>query len=132
MVEWNLIYEPKHKGGLGIKPATLVNAGYMAKLVWHFLSNPDSLWAKVLCFKHVKDNSSNTSLSRSHNLSLLWQGLFSVADDTKCDIGWSMGSGKTMKFWSDSWLDVESPLLNFVSFDTPMDIEDVVVAYMIH
>lgn len=99
-----------------------MNAGYMAKLVWHFLSDPDSLWTRVLRFKYIKDNSSYAFLSRSY---------LSVIDDTKCALSWALGNGKNVKFQSDYWLDIEGPLINFVSSDTLMNFEDITVADMI-
>lgn len=89
---------PKDKGGLGIKQVAMINAVYMAKLVWICSSNQEFLWAKVLSFKYVKDKSTDTSLSRSCTLSPLWRGMLTIAVEARDTMGWLLGNRKSVTF----------------------------------
>lgn len=47
-VAWSTICRNKSEGGLGIKDLEHMNMTLLAKLAWQMISNPESLWAKVL------------------------------------------------------------------------------------
>lgn len=49
---WKLICQPKEKEGLGIKRLRHMNIAMIAKLGWKFLTEPNSLWVKVLQSKY--------------------------------------------------------------------------------
>lgn len=98
------------------------------KLCWNFLNNPDSLWATVLRFKYIKDNSTNISKSRSSSLSPILRGIKNAAAHTRDASSWIIGSGLKVKFWWDSWLDGVGPLINFVEPSTTIPNVDASIA----
>lgn len=44
---WKSLIKPKNKGGLGFRDLTILNKALLAKQVWRFIVNPNSLTAKV-------------------------------------------------------------------------------------
>lgn len=53
LVDWKIVCDKNDRGGLGIKQASLLNKGYMMKIAWHLLLEPNALWARVLRYKYV-------------------------------------------------------------------------------
>lgn len=68
----------------------------MMKLAWRFKTNLDSLWAKVLRFKYIKDNSTDFTQSRLHCHSPLWGGILKNSSDALAAMGWVVGNGKVL------------------------------------
>lgn len=59
LVSWDKVHMDKELGGLGIKNSESLNKAYMIKLAWRFLSQPDSLWARILRDKYLKGGEVN-------------------------------------------------------------------------
>lgn len=51
-IPWPVICQPKHEGGLGLRPLKDVNTVLLAKLPWRLLKKPMDLWAQVLGAKY--------------------------------------------------------------------------------
>lgn len=54
LVRWDLITKPKENGGLGIDKIKITNEALLAKWIWRFFEEPDSLWRNVIKAKYHK------------------------------------------------------------------------------
>lgn len=98
--------KPKAAGGLGLRPAKEMNKALIAKVGWRLLWDKDSLWARVLRSKykvgHVHDH---TWVVPKSNWSSTWRSVAAgLREVVSQGLGWVLGDGKTIKFWSDRWL----------------------------
>lgn len=48
LIRWEVIYNPKYMGGLGMKSLNLKNGAFLFKLGWRILNNPNHLWVMVI------------------------------------------------------------------------------------
>ena len=55
-VAWSTLTQPKHAGGLGFRDIEMLNDALLAKIGWRILSKPQSLVARVLLGKYVRDS----------------------------------------------------------------------------
>jgi len=51
-VNWDTVYLPKTKGGLGIKDLTKFNKALLGKWGWELANNQNHLWARTLMSKY--------------------------------------------------------------------------------
>ncbi|KAH1198122.1 putative ribonuclease H protein [Glycine max] len=51
-VNWDTIFLPKNKGGLGIKDLSKFNEVLLGKWVWDLANNQDQFWARILMSKY--------------------------------------------------------------------------------
>lgn len=49
---WEVIYQPKDRGGLGLLCPRDINLAMLAKLGWCFLTQPNALWVRILRAKY--------------------------------------------------------------------------------
>nr|GEV04623.1 hypothetical protein [Tanacetum cinerariifolium] len=54
-VSWNQVMASKNAGGLGVASLFALNRGLMFKWVWRFITQKNSLWAKVITAIHGDD-----------------------------------------------------------------------------
>lgn len=51
-VSWNMIFQDKKNGGLGIKKLSEMNHAFLMKVGWKLKSNPDNIYNQVLIGKY--------------------------------------------------------------------------------
>ena len=56
LIAWDGVCTPKSKGGLGIRKNNDANKAAITKLGWRILVDKDSIWARIMWDKYVKDN----------------------------------------------------------------------------
>lgn len=56
LVVWDDVYRPKSKRGLGIRKNNNVNNISITKLCWRIFTSNDSVWAKIMHDKYIKNN----------------------------------------------------------------------------
>ncbi|CAL9013284.1 unnamed protein product [Prunus brigantina] len=54
LCQWDLVCKPKHKGGLGLKKATLMNQAMLGKIGWRLHAQDKGLWAKIYEDKYLQ------------------------------------------------------------------------------
>ncbi|KAK8577921.1 hypothetical protein V6N13_076597 [Hibiscus sabdariffa] len=64
--------------------------------------------AKYKCVEGVPSSLRNTNCSR------LWKGLSIVWNDVRTNPIWTIGSGKDVDFWYDSWINDIGLLIDYV------------------
>lgn len=75
----------------------------MLKHIWRFLSQPNSLWARVYQAKYLK-NLSLWEVNEKLHQSWLWKQILRQRDTFKQAISCLVGNGSGILFWEDKWL----------------------------
>lgn len=68
-----MITKPRVEGGLGIRPMRLTNDALLAKLGWHLLQLPDTLWSRVIRGKYYRSGSDIDIFTRIPRASCTWK-----------------------------------------------------------
>jgi hypothetical protein len=103
---WDSMLAPKFLGGLGFKDFVLFNQAILVKQCCRMLTEPTSLYARVLKRWHFP------------NSDFLSAGKLRSSSFTRWSIlSWGVGDGKKIKIMSDNWiqacLQLLSPLWKF-------------------
>ncbi|KAB2086355.1 hypothetical protein ES319_A04G025700v1 [Gossypium barbadense] len=110
-IRWNVICNPKVKGGAGVVNLGVKNKALLAKWSWRFAVEKEVLWRKVILAKY----GSNVQCWRfkttcPKNMYSIWKGIVVNSMDaavSRCvgedSFYWKIGNGKTALFWWDKW-----------------------------
>jgi len=102
LVKWNLICQPKLRGGLGVQNLDIQNKCLMSK--WLFkLCNEDGLWHQLLRNKYIRDKTLG-NCSKKPTDSHFWKGLMNVKTEFMRYGRFNLMDGTQIKFWEDTWL----------------------------
>ncbi|XP_024158077.2 uncharacterized protein LOC112165700 [Rosa chinensis] len=113
LVSWDVVCQPKQLGGLGIKKTEVMNQAMLAKASWRLFINDSGLWANIYSKKYLKDCSLlDENYLPPSDCSSTWRSIVHGASLLKKNLKWRVGDGKTIKFWSDSWI-LPNALINF-------------------
>ncbi|GJZ16269.1 RNA-directed DNA polymerase, eukaryota [Tanacetum coccineum] len=133
-VKWHTILAAKQFGGLGVSSFFALNRGLLAKWVWRFLSQDNSLWYQVISTIHGSGSSplaaaypSNWSTIIKEFNSLKEQG---VDIFSHCKI--RIGNRQSTRFWKDRWIDDHSLLGKFPRLYALETNKDISVADKLH
>ncbi|GJW35102.1 RNA-directed DNA polymerase, eukaryota, partial [Tanacetum coccineum] len=105
-VKWPMVLASKKHDGLGVSSFYALNMGLLFKWVWRYISQDNSLWARVISALH---GSSSQVLSAS--FSSLWKSILNEVKSLKaqgvdlishCKI--RVGNGMNTSFWNDCWI----------------------------
>ncbi|GJW51961.1 RNA-directed DNA polymerase, eukaryota [Tanacetum coccineum] len=105
-VKWHTVLAAKKFGGLGVSSFFALNRGLLAKWVWRFLSQDNSLWCQLISAIH---GSSITNLSTAYPST--WNSKIKEFNYLKvqgidvlshCKI--RIGNGLHTRFWKDLWI----------------------------
>nr|GEZ08698.1 RNA-directed DNA polymerase, eukaryota [Tanacetum cinerariifolium] len=105
-VKWHTVLASKQYGGLGLSSFFALNRGLLAKWVWRFLSQDNSLWYRVISTIHVLGSSTLSAAYPS-----IWSSIINEFDSLKdqgvdvfshCKI--RIGNGVRTRFWKDCWI----------------------------
>lgn len=116
-VHWNIVCQPKSKGGLGIRNLFVMNRALLAKWWWRFAVEKDSLWKRVLCARFGWDikewDLSNFLITNelcflNYISSLLKDTLF-CSTFGFVGVDWALVNGARISFWDDVWIS-DNPL----------------------
>ncbi|KAL4346749.1 hypothetical protein GQ457_17G015740 [Hibiscus cannabinus] len=115
-VKWSLLCQPVAKGGLGLTDFQLQNRCLLAKWIWRFSAENESLWNMVILCKHKKAGSALSPPLISKHSSWVWKGILNstLSDDAfgnlfQNNLALRVGDGRHIRFWSDIWV-CEVPL----------------------
>ncbi|GJY53286.1 RNA-directed DNA polymerase, eukaryota [Tanacetum coccineum] len=105
-VKWHTVLAAKKFGGLGVSSFFALNRGLLAKWVWRFLSQDNSLWCQLISAIH---GSNITDLSTAYPST--WNSIIKEFNYLKvqgvdvfshCKI--RIGNGLHTRFWKDLWI----------------------------
>lgn len=106
-VSWDKMTQPKEIGGLGVREFQAFNDGFLGKLSWIILNNPDILLSRVLLGKYSSTESFLEVTAKS-SISHGWRGVLVGRDLLKENLGWVVGNGSSIRVWDDPWLSLTS------------------------
>ncbi|KAJ8767189.1 hypothetical protein K2173_013586 [Erythroxylum novogranatense] len=129
LISWDTITQPLASGGLGVRRLRELNEAFLAKLCWGLLSDREALWSQVLIHKYEMAGASRLKFKATHQASWLWHAICDVWEKVVGGIGWSIGSGQQVKFWTDLWTASASPLLELASEEVPEEARNRCVDY---
>nr|POE76406.1 putative ribonuclease h protein [Quercus suber] len=102
-VNWETVTRPKEARGLGLSSTRHRNHAILMNQAWRLLSNPTSLWARVLKAKYFPHTTLFTS-PRTSRGSHIWTALPIGAKLLFDGMRWVVGDGATIRIWKDHWL----------------------------
>ncbi|WCJ35671.1 DNAse I-like superfamily protein [Euphorbia peplus] len=105
LVNWDTVCRSRNSGGLGIRKTKEFNTALVAKLGWRILTEPDSLWARVLKAKYAKGSSGVDVFKFAQGQSSIWKAVLAGSELLKKGIGRIVRSGNDARFWTDRWVD---------------------------
>ncbi|XP_074267507.1 uncharacterized protein LOC141590888 [Silene latifolia] len=105
LIKWDTIKQPKSKGGLGIVSARQANAAFLTKLGWRVITEPTSLWSRVLRAKYCNNRCDINIFQPKRNMSNVWAGISSQAKTIIRGTAIAVGNGRRTLFWDQQWVD---------------------------
>ena len=108
-VKWETCLASKPMGGLGIGSIFALNAALLFKWLWRFRTNSSSLWVNVIKDLHGFDGGigNNRAVKMSYSP---WSCIIRTVAKLKAKgidllalCSRSVGDGRTISFWDDSW-----------------------------
>ncbi|XP_074266442.1 uncharacterized protein LOC141589715 [Silene latifolia] len=105
LISWDTVQKPKSMGGLGIRSSRQSNAAFLTKLGWRVLTEPQTLWARVLRNKYCNGRCDVDMFQPKPNMSNVWAGITSQAKIINRGSTVAVGNGRKTLFWDHSWVD---------------------------
>lgn len=119
LVKWSTMCQPKAHGGCGLKDLEAQNSAFLLKLAFKLHTEASPLWVQVLRGKYRWSAEAGSSPYTRH-VSHLWRNLLAVLPDLELGLGWAIGNGMGLKFWTDNWVAPFGPLIH-LSFSPILD-----------
>ncbi|CAL1354280.1 unnamed protein product [Linum trigynum] len=129
-VDWETICHPIDEGELGLRSATRTNEAFMLKLAWRLLTEPESLWARVVRAKYLQETVNGLQPRTSGRISNLWRGVLRIWHLLPAATMWNIQSGRQTRFWTDRWL-LDGPTLAELAVNLPPEAQTLTVAEMV-
>nr|KYP56435.1 Putative ribonuclease H protein At1g65750 family [Cajanus cajan] len=118
-ISWKTICMPKDQGGLGLRSMRTVNNSFMMKNGWSLITEPNKLWVKVIRSKYKCQEGAIPRVEKKANMSNLWQGICLNWIHVTPHVKWRVKDGQAARFWFDSWLPQQVPLIHFATTFVP-------------
>ncbi|KAA3453452.1 reverse transcriptase [Gossypium australe] len=100
---WDALCLPKFDGGLGFKNLFLFNKALLAKQVWHILTQPQCLLARVLKTRYFPFTDILVAKVGSYP-SFTWRSICSARALIEESMLWRIGKGDRVNIWNDPLL----------------------------
>jgi hypothetical protein len=115
-VAWNKVIKSKSLGGLGLGSIHNKNLALMFKWLWNLDKRVVGGWQDLILRKHQPYFVNGLPVFAG-SLSPTWRGLVSaislnhsISAPLQSNVGFKVGDGRNIRFWSDSWLGHAAPL----------------------
>ncbi|KAL0411880.1 UNVERIFIED_CONTAM: putative mitochondrial protein [Sesamum latifolium] len=102
-LKWQKLCTSKLNGGVGFRQLSLFNKAMLAKQLWRLLKRPDSLLGKVLRARYFP-HGDVFSAKLGFRPSFTWRSLLSAQHLFAAGCRWKVGSGSSIRIWSDPWI----------------------------
>lgn len=99
LVSWKELCQPLRNGGCGLLRLESQNRAFLAKMIYKFHKEDDTLWVIILRGKY----GFNMSPKFPQNSSSFWKNMRKVWEDASLHIKSSPGDGTRVSFWSELW-----------------------------
>lgn len=104
-LKWSHLCRSKLKGGLGFRDFVDFNQALLAKQCWRFLSDPNSLVARVYKGRYFPHSSIlNAPIGRSS--SFIWRSLLWGRELLSSGLRWRVGDGSSISLYTDAWIPI--------------------------
>ncbi|KAJ9687808.1 hypothetical protein PVL29_013851 [Vitis rotundifolia] len=131
LVSWNVVCNPKSKGGLGFGRISLRNSALLGKWLWRYPREGSALWHQVILSiygSHSNGWDANTVVRWSHRCP--WKAIAQVYQDFFKFTRFMVRDGERIRFWEDLWwgdqpLGVRYPRLLRVVMDKNIPISSI-------
>lgn len=129
-ISWRKLRCPISGGGMIFRDLHLVNLALLAKQRWRLLSNPNSLWVRLLksiYFPH----SDFLHVPRKKVGSWGWNSLMVGREVIKKGCMWMIKDGESIALWNDPWIKtlpnrrLSSPPSNLVSLKVKISLTQI-------
>ncbi|CAN6559258.1 unnamed protein product [Malus baccata var. baccata] len=94
---------PKDLGGLGFRNFQEFNDALLAKQCWRLVSDPNSLWARVIKARYFP-RCNIWEATKGGRASWAWSSILSGRDLLKLGSHWQILGGQDVRVWVDKWL----------------------------
>ena len=121
LLAWETLQKPLQQGGLGIRSAKQANAAFLTKLGWRMLTEPNSLWSRVLRSKYCKGRCDIDMFVQKANSSNVWRGITDNARILCEGLKMAVGNGARTLFWDHCWV-LDKPLSEMIIAPVPQDL----------
>ncbi|KAJ9709585.1 hypothetical protein PVL29_001188 [Vitis rotundifolia] len=104
LVRWDVVCNPKTKGGLGFRRISLRNSALLGKWLWRYSKEGSALWHQVILSiygSHSNGWDANTVVRWSHRCP--WKAIAQVYQDFFKFTRFMVGDGERIRFWEDLW-----------------------------
>ncbi|XP_074271199.1 putative mitochondrial protein AtMg00310 [Silene latifolia] len=95
--------KPKTDGGLEFRDFRLFNLALLGKKAWRLITNPDSLWSRLMKARYCPEGEFMTA-SIGHNPSYTWRSIFEARSVLEQGLRRRIGDGNEMKVWGHAWV----------------------------
>lgn len=116
-INWGTLCKPKQQGGLGIASLRARNMALLYKWWWRGCYDRGSFWTEFMTNKYGKGFLVNLDqISCNESSSFIFKGICEVGSKMhsktlKDSFTWTLGNGKKILFWEDTWNN-NTPLRN--------------------
>ena len=107
-----------------------MNKAFIMKLAWGLLQEK-SLWVKFLKNKYMHSNREGNHPVATARDSVLWKSICQEWNIVHQNVRWSLGNGRRILFWKDSWLESYGPLVNHVNSEDQIETLNYTMAKMV-
>ncbi|KAJ9674188.1 hypothetical protein PVL29_023628 [Vitis rotundifolia] len=104
LVSWDIVCNPKAKGGLGFGKISLRNIALLGKWLWRYPREGSALWHQVILSiygSHSNGWDANTLVRWSHRCP--WKAIAQVFQEYSMLTRFVAGNGDRIRFWEDLW-----------------------------
>lgn len=103
LCNWPLVCLPKPWGGLGLLDLELRNISLLMRWWWKGYKEPTSLWTVTITNIHCNGANLNGPMLWTSTGSFFWGQLVSIKHFFDWATTWSIGDGRLISYWYDSW-----------------------------
>ncbi|KAL4371657.1 hypothetical protein AHAS_Ahas06G0187700 [Arachis hypogaea] len=97
---------------------TLAQSAFFMKVVWRLFNEQDSLWTYVLYSKYGRSLNLIYEMRSASTDSQFWKSVVKITEEVRKNISFSVGDGRTIRFWKDVWIRGEPPLIEILKQDS--------------
>jgi hypothetical protein len=102
-INWKKVCKNKKLGGLGFRDTWAFNEALLAKQGWRFITQPDSLVARVYKATYFP-NCDFMDAQLGNIASYTWRSIFHSKWILQRGCFWTIGNGEQVNIWNDNWL----------------------------
>jgi hypothetical protein len=129
LVAWQIVQQPKEKGGLGVINLSLQNDALLLKHLHKFYNKADVPWVQLIWFRYY---SSKVPHAACEVGSFWWKDVLRLNNLYRIIGRYTVGDGSTVTFWGDQWsgtvLKLDYPRLASYSRSDAISVLDVMQA----